>query len=69
MARLPQGVRARAKGGYEKRFTVDGVRYSVYGATPKECMKKETEKRQAIAAGTRRITPLRLVNTSPNGVR
>ena len=34
MARLPQGVRARAKGGYEKRFTVDGVRYSVYGATP-----------------------------------
>lgn len=52
MARLPQGVRARAKGGYEKRFTVDGVRYSVYGATPKECMKKETEKRQAIAAGT-----------------
>ena len=57
MARLPQGVRARANGGYEKRFTVDGVRYSVYGATPKECMKKETEKRQAIAAVLRAQQP------------
>lgn len=51
MARLPQGVRLTKSGRYEKRFTVDGVRYSVYGKTSKECMTKELEKRKALEEG------------------
>lgn len=51
MARLPQGVRVTKSGKYEKRFTVDGVRYSVYGATVKECTAKELEKRKALEEG------------------
>lgn len=43
--RLAAGVRLASNGRYEKRFTVDGVRYSVYGKTPKEVIEKETEKR------------------------
>lgn len=51
MARLPQGVRVTKNGRYEKRFTVDGVRYSVYGKTAKECIEKELEKRKALEEG------------------
>lgn len=51
MARLPQGVRLTKSGRYEKRFTVDGVRYSVYGKTTKECVAKELEKRKALEEG------------------
>lgn len=43
--RLAAGVRLVKGGRYEKRFTVDGVRYSVYGKTAKELAEKETEKR------------------------
>lgn len=50
MARV-QGVRKRANGTYEKRFSINGVRYSVYGATQKECLERETEKRQEILNG------------------
>lgn len=51
MARLAAGVRKRANGTLEKRFTVDGVRYSVYGKTKKEIQEKETETREQIKAG------------------
>ena len=52
MARLPQGVRERKNGGYEKRFTAsDGKRHSVYGQTVKELAAKEIEMRQQIEAG------------------
>ena len=52
MARIPAGMRKKSNNSYEYRFYVDGVRYSVCGATPKECKAKETEKRAQIAAGT-----------------
>ena len=48
MARLPQGVTKRKNGLFEKRFTVDGKRYSVYGHTTKELADKEQEKRKEI---------------------
>ncbi len=51
MARLAAGVRKRSDGTFEKRFTVDGKRYSSYGKTAKECEKKERELRQQIEAG------------------
>ncbi len=51
MARLPQGVRKRADGTLEKRFTVDGKRYSIYGANNKELQQKEKEIRRQIEAG------------------
>ena len=51
MARRAAGVRARADGMLEKRFTVDGKRYSVYGRTSKDIQKKEQELRQQIQQG------------------
>lgn len=51
MARLAAGVRKRPDGTFEKRFTVDGKRYSAYGKTAKECEKRERELRQQIEAG------------------
>ena len=36
MARLGAGTRKRADGTLEKRFTIDGKRYSVYGKNAKE---------------------------------
>ncbi len=51
MARLPTGFRKRKDGGYENRFTVNGVRYSVYGGTIKECQELEQKKREELAAG------------------
>ncbi len=48
--RTPTGFRKRAD-GFEKRFTVDNVRYSVYGATIRECQQKEFEKKKALMEG------------------
>lgn len=52
MAKLPQGIRKRDNGIYEKRFTVNGTRYSIYGNSVKEIQEKELEARQKIAQGT-----------------
>lgn len=51
MARLGAGTRKRADGTLEKRFTVDGTRYSIYGRTTKELAQKEQEIRKKIEAG------------------
>ena len=48
MARLNAGVRKRADGLFEKRFTVKGKRYSVYGKNNKEVLEKELEIRTLI---------------------
>ena len=50
--KLPGGVRLIKSGRYEKRFIVDGVRYSVYAKTLRELAQKETDKRIEIQAGT-----------------
>ena len=49
--RIPAGMRKKENGLFEKRFTVDGKRYSVYGHSVKECMDNETELREKIKAG------------------
>ena len=51
MARLGAGVRKRADGTLEKRFTMNGKRYSVYGKTSKELQNKEQEIRKQVEAG------------------
>ena len=51
MARLPQGVRKRNDGTLEKRFTVNGKRYSIYASSTKELVKKEQETREQIKKG------------------
>ena len=51
MARIPSGMRKNENGLFEKRFTVNGKRYSAYGHTVKECTDNETEIREAIKAG------------------
>lgn len=51
MARLAAGVRKRADGSLEKRFTVDGKRYSIYGSSNDELTIKELEIRKAIQEG------------------
>lgn len=51
MARLRAGTRKRADGSLEKRFTVDGRRYSIYGKNAKEISQKEQEIRKKIEAG------------------
>lgn len=48
MARMAAGMRKRADGTLEKRFTVEGKRYSVYGRTAREIAEKEQEIRRAI---------------------
>lgn len=48
MARQYAGVRLRRDGRYEKRFTVNGCRYSVFGSTRKECMDNELIRRKEI---------------------
>lgn len=48
MAKLPSGCRKRENGTYELRFTENGKRYSVYGATPKECKEKQLERIQEL---------------------
>ena len=52
MARIPSGMRKKENGLFEKRFTVNGKRYSVYGHSVKECLENETELREAIKAGS-----------------
>ena len=51
MAKLPAGARKLKSGRYEQRFSVNGKRYSVYGASLKELKEKELERRAEIAAG------------------
>ncbi len=51
MARLPAGVTRRKDGLYEKRFTIKGTRYSVYGHTLSELSEKEEQKRKEISEG------------------
>ena len=51
MARLGAGTRKRADGTLEKRFTIDGKRYSIYGKNTKEITQKEQEIRKKIEAG------------------
>ena len=51
MARIPSGMRKKENGLFEKRFTVNGKRYSAYGHTVKECVDNETELRETIKAG------------------
>ena len=43
MARLGKGVRERKDGLLEKRFSVNGERFSVFGHTQKEITEKEIE--------------------------
>lgn len=52
MARLPQGVRRRYNGSYEKRITINGKRYSIYAGSTKELSEKEHELREQIRQGT-----------------
>lgn len=54
MARLAAGIRKRKDGTLEKRFTVDGKRYSIYGKNSKEIAEKEQTARKAIAEGAYR---------------
>ena len=42
----------RPNGRIMCQFTVDGKRYTVYGATKEECREKELQKREEIKAGT-----------------
>lgn len=49
--KLPAGMSLRADGRIVNRFTVEGKRYSVYGASVKECREKESAKREQIRAG------------------
>lgn len=51
MARLGAGVRKRADGTLEKRFIIDGRRYSIYGSNAKEISQKEQDIRKKIEAG------------------
>lgn len=53
MARKARGVNVRKDGRMQKRVTINGVRYSVYGHSMKELEEKELELRQRIAEGTR----------------
>lgn len=52
MARLSAGVRKRSDGIFEKRFTIKGKRFSVYGKTAKEIENKEQELRERIKNNT-----------------
>lgn len=51
MARIPAGMRKKENGLFEKRFTVNGKRYSAYGHNVKECAENELSIREAIKAG------------------
>ena len=49
MARLPKGMFKRKQDGlYVLRFTVDGKKYTVYGATKERCQENEMLKREQI---------------------
>lgn len=49
MQKLPTGVRRRKTGLLEKRFSVNGSRYSVYGKTLRQLSEQEHKKRTQIA--------------------
>ena len=51
MARIPSGMRKKENGLFEKRFTVEGKRYSAYGRNTKECAENELRIREEIKAG------------------
>lgn len=51
MAKLPTGMRKRKDGGYEYRFSCDGLRYSVSGGSVEECKLKRKEKEKLLDAG------------------
>lgn len=51
MARLTAGTRRRVDGRFERRFTYQGKRYCVYGATDEIVVAKEKEKRAELEAG------------------
>ena len=46
--RLPIGFSMRANGKIMHQFTIEGKRYSVYGATVKECREKADIKREQV---------------------
>lgn len=46
------GITRRSDGRFLRRFNVDGIQYSAYGRTVKECKQKEQEIRKAIEEGT-----------------
>lgn len=48
--RLPTGYKKRKDGTLECRFTYEGVRYSVYGKTTKECEIKKDERKAELKA-------------------
>lgn len=48
MQKLPTGVRRRKTGLLERRFSVNGSRYSVYGKTLRQLSEKEQKKRKQI---------------------
>lgn len=48
MQKLPTGVRKRKTGLFEKRFSINGMRYSVYGRSLKQLNAKEQSKRSQI---------------------
>ena len=50
MRKLPAGVRKRKSGLLEKRFSMNGNRYSVYGRTMRQLNDKEERKRNQIQA-------------------
>ena len=56
MARLTAGARKRADGTLEKRFTIEGKRYSVYGKTAQELAEKEAEIRAGAYKTNARVT-------------
>ena len=49
--KLPMGMKYRSDNRIEYRFTIDGMRYSVYGSSKEECKEKELQKREEIRAG------------------
>ena len=51
MARLTAGTRRRVDGRFERRFTYEGKRYCVYGATDDEVVAKEKAKQAELEAG------------------
>lgn len=46
--KLPVGFSERSNGTLAYRFSIDGKRYAVYGATVRECREKELQKRKEI---------------------
>ena len=61
MGKLKTGERKRPGGGYEKRFTIDGVRYSVYAERKDDLQAKEDAKQTQIR-GCQEFCVFRLTN-------